>query len=79
MQIIPEQLRGRAFALLRMLMQSGNPLGGAAGGLLLPILGLPLMIALSAIVITLPGASGFGVRALRVAGRTSVKIIEPVH
>jgi MFS family permease len=68
MQIIPERLRGRAFALLRMLMQSGNPIGGAAGGLLLPLLGMPLMIGLSAIVISIPGMLGFGVRALRVAG-----------
>src|SRR4029453_15229000 len=32
MGVIPERLRGRTFALLRMLMQSGNPLGGVAGG-----------------------------------------------
>ncbi len=28
MQIIPESLRGRTFALLRTLMQSANPIGG---------------------------------------------------
>ena len=50
MQIIPEQLRGRMFALLRTLMQSGNPLGGAIAGLLLPMLGMMVMIALSAVV-----------------------------
>jgi MFS family permease len=68
MQIIPERLRGRTFALLRMLMQSGNPIGGAAAGILLPALGLPAMILLSAIVAGLPGLLGAQVRALRQAG-----------
>ncbi|MFL5804547.1 MAG: MFS transporter [Roseiflexaceae bacterium] len=68
MRIIPERLRGRTFALLRMLMQSGNPIGGAAAGILLPALGLPAMILLSAIIIGLPGLLGAQVRALRRAG-----------
>jgi MFS family permease len=68
MQIIPEQLRGRTFALLRMLMRSGDPIGGGLGGLLLPLLGLPLMIAGSALLIGLPGLVGLGSKALRLAG-----------
>jgi MFS family permease len=68
MQIIPEDLRGRTFALLRMLMQSGNPIGGALAGLLLPIVGIPAMIALSALLLGTPGALGFSVKALRTAG-----------
>jgi hypothetical protein len=68
MQIIPERLRGRTFALLRMLMQSGNPLGGAAAGALLAALGLPAMIALSALVVGVPGLRGYQVRTLRRAG-----------
>jgi MFS family permease len=68
MQIIPEQLRGRMFALLRTLMQSGNPLGGAIAGLLLPVLGMTAMIALSALVAGVPGMLGYRVVALRRAG-----------
>jgi MFS family permease len=68
MQIIPERLRGRSFALLRMLMQSGNPIGGALAGVLLPALGLAAMIGLSAIVAGAPGLIGYRVRELRLAG-----------
>jgi hypothetical protein len=68
MRIIPERLRGRSFALLRMLMQSGNPIGGALAGILLPGLGLAAMIGLSAIVVGLPGLIGYRVKDLRRAG-----------
>lgn len=68
MQIIPEELRGRSFALLRMLMQSGNPIGGALGGALVPLLGLSAAIGLSAILVGLPGLAGLAVPALRAAG-----------
>lgn len=68
MQIIPEALRGRSFALLRMLMQSGGPLGGVIAGALLPLLGLPAMVVLSAAVTGVPGLLGLQVRALRRAG-----------
>jgi len=54
MGIIPEQRRGRAFARLRMLRQSGGPLGSA--------LDLPAMTALSALVVGPPGCR---VRELR--------------
>jgi MFS family permease len=68
MQIIPERLRGRSFALLRMLMQSGNPIGGAIAGLLLPLLGVGATIGLSAIVVGVPGVIGYRVKELRLAG-----------
>jgi MFS family permease len=68
MRIIPERLRGRTFALLRMLMQSGNPIGGAIAGILLPALGIPAIIVLSAIVVALPGVLGYQVSALRHSG-----------
>lgn len=71
MQIIPEHLRGRAFALLRMLMQGGTPIGGAAGGLLLPVVGVPGMILASAALVSLPGMIGARLRALRQADRAS--------
>jgi MFS family permease len=67
MRIIPEGLRGRAFALLRTLMQSGTPIGGALGGVLLPLVGIPAMIALSACIVGAPGLIGVQVRELRAA------------
>jgi MFS family permease len=67
MRIIPERLRGRAFALLRTLMQSGTPIGGALGGLLLPLIGIPAMIVLSACIVGAPGLIGIQVRELREA------------
>jgi len=65
MQIIPEALRGRTFALLRTLMQGTNPLGGLLGGFLLPVLGMPVMILLSVVIIALPGPLGYNVKDLR--------------
>jgi len=71
MKIIPEQLRGRTFALLRTLMQSGGPLGGALGGMLLPLLGIPAMILLSGLVAGAPGLLGYQVKDLGEAGPQS--------
>jgi MFS family permease len=67
MAIIPERLRGRSFALLRTIMQAGGPLGAASGGLLLPLLGIPAMLGLAALVVGAPGAAGWRVRTLREA------------
>jgi MFS family permease len=67
MKIIPPTLRGRTFALLRMLMQSTNPAGGMFGGFMLPLLSMPLMVVVSALVIGIPGLLGLQVRALREA------------
>jgi hypothetical protein len=72
MQIIPEPLRGRTFALLRTLMQGTNPLGGIMAGLLLPLLGIPTIIALSALIIGVPGLLGYGVKTLRSADKQNV-------
>lgn len=65
MQIIPEALRGRTFALLRTLMQGTNPVGGILAGFLLPILGIPTMIGLSTVLIGIPGLFGYQVKGLR--------------
>jgi len=67
MQVIPEQLRGRTFALLRTLMQSGNPLGGAIAGALFPLMGMGAMIAATAALVGVPGLIGYQVKALRAA------------
>ncbi len=68
MQVIPEELRGRTFALLRTLMQSGNPIGGAIAGALFPVIGMTAMIGLTALVVGLPGLIGYQVRLLRTEG-----------
>ncbi len=70
MQIIPPMLRGRTFALLRMLMQSGRPLGGALAGTLLPLVGISAAIGVSALLAGIPGLAGLGVGQLRNAGST---------
>lgn len=78
MRIIPERLRGRAFALLRTLMQSGTPIGGTLGGLLLPLVGIPMMILLSACIVGAPGLVGLQVRELRGADNRRGTVDEAV-
>jgi MFS family permease len=65
MQIIPETLRGRTFALLRTLMQGTGPLASALAGVLLPVLGLSAMVGSSALLIGAPGLVGMRVKALQ--------------
>jgi len=65
MQVIPEALRGRTFALLRTLMLSGSPIGGALAGLLFPLMGMAAMVASTALLVGLPGLLGYQVRAMR--------------
>ena len=68
MQIIPTEMRGRTFALLRTLMQGATPLGGALAGFLLPVLGMQMMISLSSLVIGAPGLAGLQIAELKQAG-----------
>jgi MFS family permease len=69
MQIIPTEMRGRTFALLRTLMQGATPLGGALAGFLLPVMGTQMVIALSSIVIGVPGLAGMRAAELIQTGR----------
>ena len=68
MQVIPPELRGRTFALLRTLMQGATPAGGALAGFLLPVSGITIMVLVSALIIGLPGLAGAQVIELRRAG-----------
>jgi MFS family permease len=68
MQVIPEPMRGRTFALLRTLMQGTVPLGGAIAGWLLPLVGIPLMILITALLAGVPGLAGLRVKELREPG-----------
>ena len=65
MQIIPGPLRGRTFALLRMLMQSANPVRGLSVGPLVPAVGMLALIGMSALLVGVPGVLGFRVSELR--------------
>jgi MFS family permease len=65
MQIIPAQLRGRTFALLRTLMQGAGPLASAAAGFALPLTGTTILIAASAVLIGGPGVAGARIKELR--------------
>ncbi len=65
MAIIPPELRGRLFALIRLSIQGFGPVGSALAGLLLPVVGMSAMILLSAAAIGLPGLAGLGVGPLR--------------
>jgi MFS family permease len=68
MEIIPAAMRGRTFALLRMMMQGSQPMGGALGGFLLPVVGAGAMICLSAVMLSGASLLASRVRELRVAG-----------
>lgn len=67
MAIVLPELRGRAFAFLRTLMQSGRPLGGALAVIAINPDDLTGAIVLSAALIGLPGVAGLCVRGLRQA------------
>lgn len=67
MKIIPAELRGRTFALLRTLMIGALPLGGLIGGAVLPLVGMTAMIGLSSTVHILSALFGSQVKELRKA------------
>ncbi len=71
MKIIPAPLRGRTFALLRMLMQGTTPLGGVVGGLIVPLAGVVAMAGISASLMGGAGLAGSFVKDLRDAGSPS--------
>ncbi len=51
--------------MIRMTIRSGHPLGGALGGVVVPVLGLLSGVGISAALIGLPGLMGLGRRSLR--------------
>ncbi len=65
MRIVAPQWRGRAFATLRMIMQSGRPVGGAIGGEALAIVSLGACIAVTGAVVAVPAILGALHPALR--------------
>lgn len=65
MKIIPKDLRGRTFALLRMIMMSGSPLGGILAGGINGLVGIPGLILASGLITSIPGGFGLLVKELR--------------
>ena len=65
MRIIPSALHGRAFALLRLVMQAGAPVGSAVVGLVLPVAGMAAAIAFSAVAVGVPGVAVSAIKGLR--------------
>ena len=64
MRIIPAELRGRTFALLRTFMQAASPTGSGLAGIVFPTTGLLPLVGLSAILIGGPGLAGSQVKQL---------------
>jgi hypothetical protein len=65
MRIVAPQWRGRAFATLRMIMQSGRPVGGAIGGEALALVSLGACIVATGVVVAVPAIVGALLPALR--------------
>jgi MFS family permease len=68
MRIIPPDLRGRVFAILRTLMQSTAPVGGIVAGVLVSGAGIEAALVAATVVTTVPGLLGLVVPALRLHG-----------
>jgi MFS family permease len=64
MRLIPPEMRGRVFALLRTAMQSTRPLGAVAAGLLLTQGSLSVAIVAMALLFAVPGFIGIWLPAL---------------
>jgi predicted MFS family arabinose efflux permease len=71
MRLIPPELRGRVFSLLRTAMQAAEPMGGALGGAVIAGGGLLLALAGIAAAIGAPGLLGLAHPALAPARETA--------
>jgi predicted MFS family arabinose efflux permease len=64
MRLIPPEMRGRVFALLRTSMQSTRPIGAVVAGLLLSRGEISIAIVAMAVLLTVPGFIGIWLPAL---------------
>lgn len=64
MRLIPSEMRGRVFALLRTSMQSTRPVGSVVAGLLLSTGGLTVAIGAISLLFVVPGLVGIVLPAL---------------
>ena len=74
MRLIPPEMRGRVFALLRTSMQAMRPIGAVAAGLLLTNGDLSIAILAVAVLFVVPGVVGIWLPAL---GRGPTADLEP--
>ena len=74
MRLIPPEMRGRVFALLRTSMQAMRPIGAVAAGLLLTNGDLSIAILAVALLFVVPGVVGIWLPAL---GRGPTADLEP--
>ncbi len=65
MQVIPEELRGRVFSILRTIIRSTLPLAAALVGTILPLVGIRNSILLVGGLVVIAGAIGLTSRTLR--------------
>jgi hypothetical protein len=75
MRLTPEEMRGRVFGVLRTLMQSTPPVGGALGGVLLggPAVAAPVLVMSG--LMAVPGVIGLVTPGLtRHEGSASVAV-----
>jgi hypothetical protein len=64
MHIIPPELRGMTFALLRTMMQSTGPAGSLVAGFIFPFIGLFACVNVSSLLIGSPGTIGISLKKL---------------
>jgi predicted MFS family arabinose efflux permease len=64
MRLIPPEMRGRVFALLRTSMQSTRPIGAVVAGLLMSRGDISIAIVAMALLLTVPGFIGIWLPAL---------------
>ena len=64
MRLIPPEMRGRVFALLRTSMSSTSPIGAVAAGLLLSAGDLSVAIVAMSLLFAVPGFIGIWLPAL---------------
>lgn len=55
MRLIPEELRGRVFSILRTVIRSTLPLSSSLFGLVMPLIGIMSAVGLAALLIASPG------------------------
>jgi MFS family permease len=79
MRLIPPELRGRVFSLLRTTMQAAEPIGGALGGAVIAGGGLLLALAAIATAIGAPGLVGLAHPTLAPAQDTDPKSTPADH
>jgi MFS family permease len=77
MGLIPEELRGRVFSLLRTIMQAAEPAGGALGGVVIAAGGVVVAVAGIVAAIGVPGLVGLGHPALAPTPDRSEAIARP--